>query len=96
MSSSNSTLPDPRRVITGHDAEGKSIVVRDEARKPFVLSTSMLRHDMYVTNEHPAKVDSEISTGTWKDEAETMTPMFKENGSVFSYLDFAPAAAVVS
>lgn len=89
--STSSPLPVPRRVVTGHDAHGKSIVVRDEQVKA-VAPGSITRHDIHATNETPAKVDSELdNNGKWKDETETMTSVFNLESS-FSIMDFNPQA----
>lgn len=85
--STSSSLPAPRRVITGHNSQGRSIVIRDEQVKPLAPG-NITRHDIHATNETPAKVDSELdNNGKWKDETETMTSVFNLESS-FSIMDF--------
>jgi len=102
MSSSNESkqsqgpYPNVRRVITGHSSEGKSILLRDEAKEPIFWSPESVApvHDLYRTNEHPAVIDTEVPTGNWVDEIAANPELISANGSTFRAIDMPPGMTV--
>lgn len=83
-------MPDAvRRVVTGHDAEGKAIVIHDGG-SPTIVSQpngfqSML---LWATENTPADNTGDADTAA---EKRGIPP--PENGSVFRIVDFPPDAA---
>ena len=80
-----------RRVVTGHDASGKAVVVIDGAAPNVKLrkasgSTSTL---LWVTDESPA----DISGGADRAQREIGVPP-PPRGSIFRIVDFPPSAAL--
>ncbi|KAI0077179.1 hypothetical protein K474DRAFT_1582155, partial [Panus rudis PR-1116 ss-1] len=88
--------PPVRRVITGHNKEGKSVVIRDEPIKPIYWTPTDLcpSYDIYRTNEHPAVVDTELTQGEWVDDIAQDPTVFSENGSTFRSIDTPPGNVV--
>jgi mannose-6-phosphate isomerase-like protein (cupin superfamily) len=77
-----------RRVVTGHDARGKAIVVSDGA-PPSVLTTphrpGYWQRQVWVTRETPAPIDGEIDPTVG---FATLLP--PKNGSVIRVIEFPP------
>ncbi|KAF9008260.1 hypothetical protein BDQ17DRAFT_1275569 [Cyathus striatus] len=97
MSSSTnpSTLPNIRRVLTGHKADGKSTFIVDETTTPRLIAPGISQnsfHDFYRTKTVPASVDSEITTGSFVDEAKTDLSFLSPEGSTFRCADYAPGS----
>ncbi|KAK7692020.1 hypothetical protein QCA50_005425 [Cerrena zonata] len=88
-------LPDVRRVITGHDSEGKAIVIKDEVVEPTFWSPQGVNavHEFYRTEETPAVIDSEV-TGEWVDHIASKRALVSPNGSTFRSIDLAPGEVV--
>ncbi|KAI0075310.1 hypothetical protein K474DRAFT_1429548 [Panus rudis PR-1116 ss-1] len=83
-----------RRVITGHTLEGKSTILRDEttpALRWFPDKPTTI-YDFYRTNEHPAKLDSELTQGEWVDEIAKDHSLVSTNGSTFRSIDYPPGS----
>ncbi|CAL1711770.1 unnamed protein product [Somion occarium] len=89
-------LPDVRRVVTGHDSEGKAAVLSDEVAKPTFWSPESTSpvHDYYRTEETPAIIDSEVATGEWDDGITSNPALVSPNGSTFRTIDLAPGQVV--
>ncbi len=98
MSTAPSNLPEIRRVITGHDASGKSIVLHDDhppsrLLRPGVASTACI--DIYRTEEFPS-YNGEPGE-TFKDPVVGKEKeLISANGSVFTVVDMPPVAGSVS
>jgi len=92
-----SPIPNVRRVITGHNTEGKSIVVRDDVQSPKYWGTDSVNtiYDICRTELVPASIDSEITTGTFVDEIASHAEHVNPTGSVFRSFEFAPGAVTV-
>ena len=89
-------LPDIRRVVTGHNSEGKAIVIKDEVVDKTFWGPETVNpvHDFYRTDETPAIVDQEVS-GEWVDRIAQDPALASRNGSTFRTIDLAPGAVVV-
>lgn len=89
-------LPHPRRVITGHNPDGKAIFIKDEAVEPIFWSPESVNpvYGFYRTEETPAVIDSEIS-GEWVDHIAQNRKLSSPEGSTFSTIDLAPGQVVV-
>ena len=81
-----------RRIVTGHDAEGKAVALFDgpvtpQQRSPGGNAISML----WVTGESPANVEAT------NDRSETKTGVPPPaNGSIFRIVDFPPTSTVTA
>ncbi|KAH7098691.1 hypothetical protein BKA62DRAFT_712050 [Auriculariales sp. MPI-PUGE-AT-0066] len=86
-----------RRVITGHDASGKSIVLRDESNPPSIWGpeeTGFRVYDLYRTDETPAQIDEELGAGGWADRISGNRELVSPNGSTLRVFDYRPGASV--
>lgn len=85
-------IPAPRRVVTGHNPEGKSIVLRDEVQPAQYWTPGSVNaiYDFHRTNEAPARIDSELVTGSFVDTIALDRSHNSPNGSVFRSFEFAP------
>jgi len=92
MASQKSTLPTVRRIVTGHNLSGKSIVLQDTIQEPhyWTPGSNDAMYDLCRTEESPASIDSELSQGQWIDEITRNPDHVSQNGSVFRAFDFAP------
>lgn len=84
-------FPDPRRIVTGHDEKGRSIVVADSAIRceptPIKCNFAVL----YETHQFPA------SNNEWIDPIENRTTdLSNKDGVVLRVVDFPPNTATVS
>jgi hypothetical protein len=97
MASEKSTLPTVRRIVTGHNPSGKSIVLQDTIQEPhyWTPGSNNAIHDLCRTEESPASIDSELSRGQWIDEITRNPDHVSQNGSVFRAFDFAPDTVTV-
>ena len=78
--------PTIRRVITGHDAQGKAMVLMDEACLPFKEGRpGAFISNIWTTDVSPANNDGHADAGA-REGRFTMI----ENGTVFRILDFRP------
>ena len=81
-------LRSTRRIVTGHDASGKAVVLVDEPVKAIQRSAGGNGMSLlWVTNESP--VDMSGSQDRAKTAVKVPPP---DNGSIFRIVDFAPAA----
>ena len=90
MASSQPEMKPVRRVVTGHDAAGKAVVIFDSAlpgklRKAANVSSTLL----WVTDESPANLSGRADRGA----REIGIPPPPE-GSIFRVVDFLPEADV--
>lgn len=77
-----------RRVITGHDKNGKAIIVSDGEATNIVRPENrpgVAIHNLWLIDSSPAKVYGAEDTTT-----ETIGLLPPENGSVFRIIDFPP------
>jgi hypothetical protein len=86
-----SMFPDPRRIVTGHNESGKSIVVADSTipcePTPIKCNFAVL----YETHEFPASLD------TWEDPILTRTQsLANDKGVVLRVVDFPANTETVS
>src|SRR5215470_12343651 len=83
-------MPTPvRRVVTGHDAQGKAVVVMDgDAPNQKVRQTGIVSTLIWVTYETPA----DISGGADRAAREIGVPP-PANGSILRVVDFPPESA---
>jgi mannose-6-phosphate isomerase-like protein (cupin superfamily) len=83
-------MPTPvRRVVTGHDAQGKAIVIMDgEAPNQKVRQTGIVSTLLWVTDESPA----DISGSADRAAREIGVPP-PANGSILRVVDFPPESA---
>ena len=85
-----SLLPDPRRIVTGHSADGKAIVVDDRkvACQPSGIKCNFAV--MYETHQFPEE------QSTWVDPIENRTTnLANSNGIVMRIVDFPPHTKTV-
>ncbi|GJN83988.1 hypothetical protein PLIIFM63780_007539 [Purpureocillium lilacinum] len=79
------SLPDPRRIVTGHDEAGNAIFVADSA---IPMAPTPVECDfavLYETHQFPASND------TWEDPMLTRTKsLANEKGIVLRCVDFRP------
>lgn len=86
-----SMFPDPRRIVTGHDDKGRSIVVADSTIpcEPTPINCNFAV--LYETHKFPA------SNNEWVDPATTRTAdLSNKDGVVLRVVDFPPNTATVS
>ncbi|KAJ7673992.1 hypothetical protein DFH06DRAFT_1081795 [Mycena polygramma] len=88
MSSSTSTLPDPRLVVTGHTPDGTSVFSLDEERKPFTLFGPAGAH---FTTFHASPTVPASNTTPFPDLAPAL-PRCPPSGVVFAITDYLPGA----
>ena len=83
-------MPTPvRRVVTGHDASGKAIVLTDSAApNQKVRQTGFVSTLLWVTDETPADTSSTVDRAA-RDIGVPPPP----NGSILRVVDFPPEAA---
>ncbi|KAJ2955361.1 hypothetical protein NQ176_g11404 [Zarea fungicola] len=78
-------LPDPRRVVTGHDANNKAIFVSDGLVRATPIDESMNFAVLYETHEFPASNDE------WNDPIKNRTEsLANKDGVVLRVVDFKP------
>ena len=91
-----STFPDIRRVITGHNIEGKSVTLKDDVVKPisWSLQNPSPIYDLYGTTETPAVTNSEVtSNGSF--DIPRGSSFINPDGSTFGAIDLAPGQIMV-
>ncbi|KAH8914402.1 hypothetical protein BT69DRAFT_1395594 [Atractiella rhizophila] len=81
-------LPGIRRIVTGHNAEGKAIFVGDEAFRAESLngSTAFGLKILYETEKTPANIDEPFHDPMFNDVAD----IANKQGTIVRVLDFAP------
>ncbi|KAF9004759.1 hypothetical protein BDQ17DRAFT_1240747 [Cyathus striatus] len=97
MSSSTnlSPLPSVRRVLTGHTVDGKATFIVDETITPRLFAPDINQntvHEVYRTETVPASIDSEMTTGSFVDEAKTNHSLTSPKGSTFRSFDLEPGS----
>jgi quercetin dioxygenase-like cupin family protein len=81
--------PTIRRVVTGHDAQGKAVVKIDEPCGDFAQARpNGFVYNIWTTDTHPANNDGDADAGR-RPGVFTMVP----DGTVFRILDFHPGIA---
>lgn len=83
-------FPDPRRIVTGHDAQGNSIILKD-SRIPCVPTGFNANFAVaWETNQFPASNQGE------EDPAESVTKSLgNDKGLVLRIVDFKPNTVTV-
>ncbi|KAL9476151.1 hypothetical protein ACSS6W_005992 [Trichoderma asperelloides] len=80
-----SLFPDPRRIVTGHSQDGKSIVVDDNTISCLPTSIKCNFAVLYETHEFPATLHE------WQDPIrQRTTNLANQNGVVLRVVDFPP------
>ncbi|KAJ7223289.1 hypothetical protein GGX14DRAFT_427306 [Mycena pura] len=90
---STSPFPPVRRVVTGHNAAGKSTALVDAVQPAqFRPGDPSPFYDLHYTGESPARIDSEIAHGRWVDEiqAHPHPELCGPHGSTFRCCELAP------
>ncbi|MFC0452866.1 cupin domain-containing protein [Rhodococcus jostii] len=77
-------IHEARRVVTGHDASGKSVVVSDSAVEAFEVPPTTFAARIWATDEFP----SDNADG--RDGTELIETFASSNGSAFYIVDWAP------
>ena len=80
-------LKSTRRIVTGHDAQGKAVVLFDGPQQAEQRGSNGITM-LWVTTEFP--VNAAISSDMAKTQVGVPPPA---NGTIFRIVDFAPAAA---
>ena len=81
--------PTVRRVVTGHDAQGKAVVKIDAPCGDFVQARpNGFVYNIWTTDTHPANNDGDADAGR-RPGVFTMVP----DGTVFRILDFHPGVS---
>ena len=81
--------PTIRRVVTGHDAQGKALVKIDAPCRDFVQARpNGFIYNIWTTDTHPANNDGDADAGR-RPGVFTMVP----DGTVFRILDFHPGVS---
>jgi hypothetical protein len=84
-------FPDPRRIVTGHDDKGRSIVVADSTIPCEPTPVKCNFAVLYETHKFPA------SNNEWVDPTTTRTAdLSNKDGVVLRVVDFPPNTATVS
>ena len=76
-----------RRVVTGHDANGKAIITIDEMCKPVSPRTGVSASVVWTSEGFPVDNNGDA------DEAKRQTGTTHDNGTVFRVIEFAPGNA---
>lgn len=85
-----SLFPDPRRIVTGHSQDGKSIVVDDNTISCLPTSIKCNFAVLYETHEFPATLHE------WEDPIrQRTTNLANQNGVVLRVVDFPPNTETV-
>ncbi len=93
---------DVRRVVTGHTLKGEATVILDEVKTPHNWPPNSLNpvHNLYQSNESPARNDAELLPGGWVDDVDNSRlvrgTLVRKQGSTFRSFDLAPGSASVS
>jgi hypothetical protein len=86
-----SLLPDPRRIVTGHDESGRSIVVADSIVPCIPTAIKCNFAVLYETHQFPASNDE------WVDPIQDKTKsLANDKGVVLRVVDFPPHTETVS
>ena len=86
-----SLLPDPRRIVTGHNEAGKAIVVADGTVPCEPTAVKCNFAVLYETHQFPA------SLGEWNDPITDRTKnLSNDKGVVLRVVDFPPKTETVS
>ena len=80
----------PRRIVTGHDAQGTSVIAMHEEARTFPIASlpGLLFHEVWVTSETPARIDS--GPDAVGSKLQLCPP---KNGTVVRVLDIPPDPA---
>jgi quercetin dioxygenase-like cupin family protein len=84
------SLPVPRRVVTGHDAEGRSVVVSDGPAPKSLKISSAVFHEIWSTTDTPAPIRPEEPAEPTSRPLRTPPDA---NGTVIRVVDLQPHAA---
>jgi quercetin dioxygenase-like cupin family protein len=78
----------PRRIVTGHDASGKSVVLSDAPTPKTLDIGSAAFHEIWITAQTPAPIDAEEPEPT---DRPVRTPP-PDNGVMVRFTEMAPGA----
>ena len=78
----------PRRIVTGHDASGKSVVLSDAPTPKTLDIGSAALHEIWITARTPAPIDAEEPEPT---DRPVRTPP-PDNGVMVRFTEMAPGA----
>ncbi|OAA68001.1 Cupin, RmlC-type [Niveomyces insectorum RCEF 264] len=82
---SSKLFPDPRRIVTGHNAEGKAVVVADSTIPCVPTAVKCNFAVLYETHQFPDSLDE------WVDPTKNTTKdLSNSNGVVLRVVDIAP------
>ena len=84
-------LTAPRRIVTGHDKEGKAIVLKDSPVELQRMPRGVHLGVLWATENAPASNDSDFDPISVS--AKDLT---NENGSILRFVDFQPNNVTVS
>jgi len=81
--------PAPRRIVTGHDASGKSVVLSDAPTPKTLDIGTAAFHEIWITDETPAPIDATQAEPT---DRPVRTPP-PAGGVMVRFTEMAPRAA---
>jgi quercetin dioxygenase-like cupin family protein len=81
--------PAPRRIVTGHDASGKSVVLSDAPTPKTLDIGTAAFHEIWITDETPAPIDATQAEPT---DRPVRTPP-PAGGVMVRFTEMAPGAA---
>lgn len=88
---SSQMFPDPRRIVTGHNTEGKAVVVADSTIQCVPTPVKCNFAVLYETHQFPDSLDE------WVDPAKDATlDLSNSKGVVLRVVDIAPKTETVS
>ena len=79
----------PRRIVTGHDASGKSVILEDAPTPKTLDIGSAAFHELWITDETPAPIDATEPREPTDRPVRTPAP---PNGVTVRFTEMAPGA----
>lgn len=96
---SMSVLQPLRRVLTGYDGNGESILLTDDNPEPMLFhpkSTSDI-YTIFRTEQTPAKIEERIGdVNAWAESHASYPKFSSEGGAIFRSVDYPPPFETVS
>ncbi|THH27817.1 hypothetical protein EUX98_g6373 [Antrodiella citrinella] len=86
-----SPLPDIRRVVTGHNANGEATIIRDEVLQP--PDVAPIR-GVFLTEGFPVQNDAELKSGAWEDSIASYKHLAAQEGAVSRIYDLPPGHVI--
>jgi quercetin dioxygenase-like cupin family protein len=81
-------MPAPRRIVTGHDASGRSVVLSDAPTPKTLDIGTAAFHEIWITDQTPAWIDADEPEPT---DRRVRTPP-PANGVMVRFTEMAPGA----